>query len=179
MNILKTVNGGAAATLPELLYGDCLEIIKSLPDKSVDMVLTDPPYKIETSGGGIYKQEGKKYIKDIEQISNGFSEEILNQCCRVMKKINIYIFCSQKQIIPLLDFFVKKKKMQLEYYFMAQIKPSSCVWKQISDRYGIHYVFSGKRCKGIRELRNKTNMVFNTIEHKREKEVRTSDNKAC
>ena len=28
--------GGAAATLPELLYGDCLEIIKSLPDKSAN-----------------------------------------------------------------------------------------------------------------------------------------------
>lgn len=163
--------------MTQLFYGDCLEIIKNIPDSSVDMILTDPPYKIETSGGGIYKQGRKEYIKDIGQMSNGFPEEILNQCCRVMKKINIYLFCSQKQIIPLLDFFVKKEEMQLEYYFMAQIKPGSRVWKQISDGHGIHYVFSGKRRKGIRELQNKTNMVFNTIEHKREKEVRTPDNK--
>jgi site-specific DNA-methyltransferase (adenine-specific) len=27
-----------------LLKGDCLELMKSIPDKSVDMVLTDPPY---------------------------------------------------------------------------------------------------------------------------------------
>lgn len=27
-----------------LLSGDCLELMKSIPDKSVDMVLTDPPY---------------------------------------------------------------------------------------------------------------------------------------
>ena len=27
-----------------LLHGDCLELMKSIPDKSVDMVLTDPPY---------------------------------------------------------------------------------------------------------------------------------------
>lgn len=27
-----------------LLQGDCLELMKTLPDKSVDMVLTDPPY---------------------------------------------------------------------------------------------------------------------------------------
>ena len=74
-------------------------------------------------------------------------------------------------------FLCKKEEMQLEYYFMAQIKPGSRVWKQISDGHGIHYVFSGKRRKGIRELQNKTNMVFNTIEHKREKEVRTPDNK--
>jgi DNA modification methylase len=27
-----------------LLHGDCLELMKSIPDKSIDMVLTDPPY---------------------------------------------------------------------------------------------------------------------------------------
>lgn len=27
-----------------LLHGDCLEIMKSIPDKSIDLVLTDPPY---------------------------------------------------------------------------------------------------------------------------------------
>jgi len=29
-----------------LYHGDCLEIMKELPDKSVDLVLTDPPYGI-------------------------------------------------------------------------------------------------------------------------------------
>lgn len=27
-----------------LIHGDCLEIMKYIPDNSVDMVLTDPPY---------------------------------------------------------------------------------------------------------------------------------------
>ncbi len=27
-----------------LMHGDCLELMKSIPDKSIDMVLTDPPY---------------------------------------------------------------------------------------------------------------------------------------
>lgn len=27
-----------------LLHGDCLELMKQIPDKSIDMVLTDPPY---------------------------------------------------------------------------------------------------------------------------------------
>ena len=27
-----------------LLHGDCLELMKTIPDKSIDMVLTDPPY---------------------------------------------------------------------------------------------------------------------------------------
>jgi site-specific DNA-methyltransferase (adenine-specific) len=28
----------------DLRHGDCLEIMKSIPDKSIDLVLTDPPY---------------------------------------------------------------------------------------------------------------------------------------
>ena len=28
----------------ELWQGDCLELMKNVPDKSVDMILTDPPY---------------------------------------------------------------------------------------------------------------------------------------
>lgn len=26
-----------------LLHGDCLELMKDIPDNSVDMILTDPP----------------------------------------------------------------------------------------------------------------------------------------
>jgi len=34
----------------ELHLGDCLEIMKSMPDKSVDAVITDPPYGVEIAG---------------------------------------------------------------------------------------------------------------------------------
>lgn len=34
----------------ELYCGDCLEVMKQIPDNSVDLVLTDPPYKIITGG---------------------------------------------------------------------------------------------------------------------------------
>ena len=30
----------------DLKRGDCLELMKDIPDKSVDLVLTDPPYAI-------------------------------------------------------------------------------------------------------------------------------------
>lgn len=38
----------------QLYQGDCLELMQSIPDGSVDMVLTDPPYMINTksTGGG-------------------------------------------------------------------------------------------------------------------------------
>ena len=34
----------------ELHLGDCLEVMKSMPDKSVDAVITDPPYNISHKG---------------------------------------------------------------------------------------------------------------------------------
>lgn len=30
----------------DLRYGDCLEVMKDIPDKSIDMIITDPPYNI-------------------------------------------------------------------------------------------------------------------------------------
>lgn len=89
---------------------DCLSGMKRIPDKSIDLIVTDPPYVIETSGAGIYKQADKQYVKELNGIKDGFDPRVLDEICRVMKKINVYFFCSQKQIIPLLDYFVKGKK---------------------------------------------------------------------
>lgn len=32
------------STSPQLLYGDCLELMRQLPDSSVDLIIADPPY---------------------------------------------------------------------------------------------------------------------------------------
>lgn len=29
----------------QIIHGDCLEVLKGIPDKSIDAVITDPPYK--------------------------------------------------------------------------------------------------------------------------------------
>lgn len=34
----------------QLLHGDCLELMKDIPDESIDLVVTDPPYKTITGG---------------------------------------------------------------------------------------------------------------------------------
>ena len=94
-----------------LYNGDCLDILKNIPDNSIDLVVTDPPYVIETKGAGIYKQADKQYVKELAGLKDGFSPNVLDELCRVMKKINCYFFCSQKQIIPLLQYFVGKKSV--------------------------------------------------------------------
>lgn len=107
--------------------GDCLELLKTIPDKSIDLIVTDPPYLVETQGAGFFGKKsdeysmaykgkkaytygGERYVmNEINNMSNGFSEEILDELCRVMKKINIYIWCSQKQLLNLITYFINKK----------------------------------------------------------------------
>jgi len=48
----------------KVIYGDCLEVMKGIPDKSIDLVLTDPPYGIGaykngTMGGGVLAKQSK------------------------------------------------------------------------------------------------------------------------
>ena len=33
-----------------LLNGDCIELLDTIPDGSVDLILTDPPYNISQKG---------------------------------------------------------------------------------------------------------------------------------
>ena len=49
----------------KLLKGDCIELMKDIPDNSIDMVLTDPPYGIDYQSNRI-----KNKLKRKEKILN-------------------------------------------------------------------------------------------------------------
>ena len=36
-----------------IINADCLDILRQLPDKCIDLVLTDPPYGIGMDGGNV------------------------------------------------------------------------------------------------------------------------------
>jgi len=50
----------------KLILGDCLEIMKTIPDKSIDLVLTDPPYGITDCIWDIIKD----FMGDLIRVSN-------------------------------------------------------------------------------------------------------------
>lgn len=106
----------------DIIYNeDCLLGMKRMPDASVDCIVTDPPYELENQGGGFwsknedpnintYNARGtRKGMDKLGDIKDGITDEVLNEMCRVMKRINIYIFCSQKQIQQYLDYFVTRR----------------------------------------------------------------------
>lgn len=105
-----------------------------MENNSIDLVVVDPPYEISTKGCGIYKQEDKQYVKELDSMKDGFSDEVLDELCRVMKKINCYFFCSQKQIIHLLNYFVVKKKCNWNIISWHKTNPiPACGNKYLTD----------------------------------------------
>ena len=105
--------------LNKIHQGDALHKLKEIKDKSVDLVIIDPPYLIEnTKAGG--KSPLAKSIQGINNqikehnITNGYNLEILKELLRVMKKTNIYIWCNHKQIPEYLDFFVTKNNCSFD-----------------------------------------------------------------
>lgn len=98
----------------DLYCADSYEFIKTIPDKSVDLVVTDPPYLIENTTVGSEKWEKILHIQNtFTQLkegvfTEGVTKEILKEFVRILKKINIYIWCNHKQIPDYIDFFVKE-----------------------------------------------------------------------
>lgn len=123
----------------KLILGDCIDILSDIASGSIDCVITDPPYVISTKGGGMVKHGTKTQCKQwrenhLDGIKDGFSEEILKELVRVMKKINCYFFCSQKQILPLLDFFVKDRGCNWNLLTWHKENPTpACGNKYLSD----------------------------------------------
>lgn len=59
---------------------DCLEYIKSIPDNSVDLVLTDPPYFIGFDGGKGWDSQWGSEIEYLE-----WCDKWTEECVRVLK----------------------------------------------------------------------------------------------
>lgn len=92
--------------MTELLHGDCLELLRDIPDASVDLVITDPPYILANTGGGHFGN--RAYYAETAPISTGFNEAVLDELVRVMKAVNCYIWSSRAQLPFYFDYFVER-----------------------------------------------------------------------
>lgn len=104
--------------LNTITLGNSYELIKNIPDKSIDLVIIDPPYEIkQMSGGGCLTHKNiKNMFNELKQkeLDKGINEEIFTELLRIMKKPNIYIWCNKTLIPKLIDFFVNKHKLKFD-----------------------------------------------------------------
>lgn len=122
----------------QIINNDCLNVLKDMPDKSVDLVLTDPPYTLEPQGGGlgakraIYK-EMKKYC-DQDWFTDDFLSLLLSKC----KFPNMILCGARLDIIKVLNFAEKKSLM---YYVLPICKKNPIPFTNntwLSNEYIFH-----------------------------------------
>lgn len=121
-----------------IINADCMDILKQLPDKCIDLVLTDPPYRdnkdnqptIDMRNNGIIKDFGNKPTKDI-----------FDEIFRVSKK-QIIFGCNNFNLPEYKGFIVWDKQMPFDFTMsMAEI-----AW--ISESYGTTSKIFSIRCSG-------------------------------
>lgn len=97
-----------------LYNADCLEVMKTIPDNSIDCIVTDPPYLITSRGnggtsGGMFQKKivnkGKVFDKNDVDI-----EDWLEEFYRILKdKTHCYIMTNNRNIYHYLDVIDKSK----------------------------------------------------------------------
>lgn len=84
--------------LNKIHLGDCIELMKKLPDKSVDLIVTDPPYGMSYRQN--HRQEKFDAIEgdDFEE-TRPLLEAYFRECERILKDDSaIYCFCSWHKV---------------------------------------------------------------------------------
>lgn len=155
--------------------GDCYELIKDIPDNSIDLVYIDIPYLIGQGGKEEKKSALANRIKnqvygELNNIINGIDYSILDELCRVMKYIYIYIWCSKDQILDITKYFVEKKGCRVNYLVWCKTNPTPMtndVW--LPD---VEYCLCFKECKAPRyndgyELKSK---FYVSVKNKHDKD---------
>lgn len=88
-----------------LILGNCYDHLKNIPDKSFDLLVTDPPYRIHAeSGGGLHNK--RNWLKNVHDSNlDEFEPDIfLTEIQRVLKKFNAYIYCSKDLLVDYISF---------------------------------------------------------------------------
>lgn len=85
-------NGGDSLPLNQILSGDCIETMDSLPENSVDLIFADPPYNLQLKGE-LHRPDNSKVDAvtdhwdqfDSFKVYDEFSREWLRAARRILK----------------------------------------------------------------------------------------------
>ena len=135
----------------KLYKGDCLEIMKDIPDKSVDVVITDPPYGIlggsKTIGGSkLYKANEYNCEWDNERLS----EDILKEIFRISKNQIIFGYNYISDMLPITNSLVVWDKKEKNNWF-DNFSDGEIIWTSYKKPLRIfRFLWMGALRKGKR-----------------------------
>lgn len=92
----------------QLMFGDCLERMKEIPDGSIDCVVTDPPYRITSRGssgsmGGYWINEKTKKGKIFDNNNIDCSKYLQILYNKLKDKTLCYIMCNNLNLQKMLN----------------------------------------------------------------------------
>jgi site-specific DNA-methyltransferase (adenine-specific) len=161
----------------KLYNGDCLEITKDIPNESIDLIVTDPPYLIK------YKTNRRKNKE------HDFCSEILNddnydlisnyikECFRILKNDTaMYMFCNCDKV----DYFKQELektgfKIKNMIIWVKNNHTAGDLKAQFGKQYEIIFLANKGRCefngKRITDIWNFNKVVGNKQVHQNQKPV--------
>ncbi len=157
-----------------LIHGDCFEVMRQLDDNSIDCIMTDPPYLMDSGGGGAGRSELSVRMKqrrdnELNALSNFGREEIFSlaqECMRLQAKLNLMVWCSKNQIRHWLSAIEHIDPVIL---FWGKTNPTPLVNnKLLSDaEYALYFRDKGVRCNS--NMRNAKRYDISSVNAKDKK----------
>ena len=162
--------------LNKIYNGDAYELIKQIPDKSIDLIVTDPPYEWQKGGEmtGLFRKgvSSRNFMDSIEKMSmdKGINFDILDDFVRVMKKINIYIWCNKDQLYTYMKYFVEKHNCYFEIIIWNKTNVTPlCGNKYLTDKeYCLFFREKGVKILGQYETKR---TVYISSSNREDKEL--------
>lgn len=162
----------------KLINGDSFLIIDRMIEKNIKIncVITDPPYEISNSGGGMLDRDNRKFIKQIDEMgmckSNFDINLFLTKLCNLFPNRNKFcgiFYCSRKQLIKYLQ-FAEENNLQYGIGVWHKTNPAPlCNYKYLNDiEYWVY--IKGKESKILGEYKTKS-MVYTSTINKKDKEL--------
>jgi len=148
--------------LNKIYQGDCIELLKKLPDESIDLIFADPPYNLQLNGE-LYRPDQSKVdpvddewdkFETFEEYDN-FTRQWLIECKRVLKSTgSIWVIGTYHNIFRVgtimqnLDFWILNDIIWIKNNPMPNFKGTrfnnaheTLIWatKSKESKYTFHY----------------------------------------
>jgi site-specific DNA-methyltransferase (adenine-specific) len=169
----------------KIICGDCLEVMKDIPDKSVDMVLTDPPYNISKLNDNRDRSKlnspimrrkkalnydfGKWDNLDREKFLE-FTEKWLYECSRILKSDGTIISFFNKEDISFLGWTSKEWDIRTRTIFTWYKTNPVPSFRKVNYLSACEFIWIGSKGK------------FKTFNFKQQKEMHNfykTSNSSC
>jgi len=150
----------------EIISGDCIEIMKSIPKNSIDLILTDPPYGDNTS----YGTTNKSILNNKNPLINCSA---LVEFYRILKNNrSVYIFTNWKHYPFLTEFIIRYTKFKIRHLIIWKKHNFGLGWAFRHQYEMILVLEKGKpkyNLKDFSDVQNAFHINHNALTHPHEK----------